>query len=132
MSPEQARGLPVDPHRHLEPWCCALRNDGGRVPFEGTPTATCVRLLERWSGEIRADVSPELEWIVEKTLRKDRDGIRPPELLTDLRNLKRRLNLRKAWIIRIAASSAELARRGSGSRETSQVKLSQRDRTRIA
>ncbi len=99
MSPEQARGLPVDVRTDI--WSLGVvlyEMVGGRVPFEGhTSSDVIAAILERKPISLTRyapDVSQELEWIVEKTLRKDREERyqTSKELLTDLKNLKRKLD----------------------------------------
>lgn len=98
MSPEQARGLPVDARTDI--WSLGVvlyEMVGGRVPFEGHTTSDVIAaILEKKPislARYAPDISRELEWIVERTLRKDREERyqTTKELLTDLRNLKRRL-----------------------------------------
>ena len=131
MSPEQARGLPVDARTDI--WSLGVvlyEMVGGRVPFEGhTSSDVIAAILEKKPislARYAPDISPELEWIVEKTLRKDREERyqTTKELLTDLRNLKRRLEFVEDLDHSDSGQrSADLARRpGSGSYEASHVK----------
>jgi serine/threonine protein kinase/Tol biopolymer transport system component/Tfp pilus assembly protein PilF len=102
MSPEQARALPVDPRTDI--WSLGAviyEMIGGQTPFVG-PTATDViaAILSREPIPLvrhRPEVPTELEWIIKKALRKDRDEryqtIR--ELLADLRNLRQRLEFQE-------------------------------------
>ncbi|MEK6279919.1 MAG: protein kinase [Acidobacteriota bacterium] len=97
MSPEQARGLPVDSRTDI--WSLGIvlfEMVGGRVPFEGATSSDVIAsILDREPTPL-ARYSPEapteLEWIVKKALRKDREERyqTAKELLSDLKGLKRR------------------------------------------
>jgi serine/threonine protein kinase/Tol biopolymer transport system component len=98
MSPEQARGFAVDARSDI--WSMAVvlyEMVSGRLPFEGaTGSDVIVSILDREPKTLlrySPDIPSELEWIITKALRKDRDEryqtIR--ELLTDLKGLKRKL-----------------------------------------
>src|SRR5688572_11507962 len=100
MSPEQARGLTVDVRTDI--WSLGIviyEMVAGRLPFEGATSSDVIAsILERKTPTLtksRPNIPAELEWIVEKTLRKDRDERYQTtrELLTDLKNLKRRVDL---------------------------------------
>ncbi|MGI9066148.1 MAG: protein kinase domain-containing protein [Pyrinomonadaceae bacterium] len=98
MSPEQARGLPVDARTDI--WSLGIvlfEMVGGRVPFEGATSSDVIAsILDREPPSL-ARYSPEapteLEWIVKKALRKDREERyqTAKEVLSDLKGLKRRL-----------------------------------------
>jgi len=130
MSPEQARGLPVDARADI--WSLGVvlyEMVGGRVPFEGSTSSDVIAaILEKKAiplARYAPDISPELEWIVEKTLRKDRDERYQTikELLTDLRNLKRRLEFVDDLDHSDSSQrSADPGRRRSGSYEPGQVR----------
>src|ERR1700730_5700553 len=95
MSPEQARGLPVDARTDI--WSLGVvmyELIAGRIPFEGeTSTDVIVAITQKEPPPIARfapHVPPELDWIVTKALRKDRDERYQTikELLTDLRRLQ--------------------------------------------
>src|SRR5689334_7472458 len=98
MSPEQARGRPVDARSDI--WSLGVviyELVAGRTPFEGeTSTDVIVAITQKEPpplARFAPNVPAELEWIIMKALRKDRDERYQTikELLTDLRRLKQRL-----------------------------------------
>ncbi|HEX3187411.1 MAG TPA: protein kinase, partial [Pyrinomonadaceae bacterium] len=102
MSPEQTRALQVDTRTDIWSLGAVLYEMvGGRAAFYGpTPSDIMAAILSREPVPLvrhRPDVPTELEWIVKKALRKDRDEryqtIR--EFLADLKHLSQRLEFQE-------------------------------------
>ncbi len=123
MSPEQARGLEVDQRSDIFSLGVVLYEmTAGKRPFEGATTSDLiVSILERDPpplARFSAEVPANLEWVVTKALRKNRQERyqTAKDLAVDLKNLKQALEF-EANLIRTAqldSSSGALASRSTG------------------
>ncbi|MGH9873812.1 MAG: protein kinase domain-containing protein [Pyrinomonadaceae bacterium] len=100
MSPEQAQGLAVDNRTDIWSFCAVLYEMiSGCAPFEGaTPSHVTVSILEKKPSPLAnfaPQVPAELEWIISKGLRKDREERYQTanDILVDLRHLKQQLEV---------------------------------------
>src|SRR3989442_772483 len=103
MSPEQARGLKVDARTDI--WSLGVviyEAVAGRKPFSGDTTPDVINsVIEKTPPPLTryaSDVPEALEWIVSRALRKEKEARYQTanELLTDLRELRTKVQLAKA------------------------------------
>jgi serine/threonine-protein kinase len=100
MSPEQARGLPLDARTDLWSAGCVLYElITGRQPFVGASASDCVAAILRQepvpAAHYVGEVPEELEQVIAKALTKEREERYQTanEMLADLRRVKRRLEV---------------------------------------
>ena len=128
MSPEQARGLPVDARTDIWSLGCVLYwMVAGCAPFQGsTPMDVIVSILEKSPAPLQSsltEVSVELEQIIIRSLSKDRELRYQTidELVTDLKSVKNELDLRSSLELslpRRSISKAVTARDWDQQRQT--------------
>src|SRR6266403_5462933 len=127
MSPEQARGLKVDPRTDIFSLGIMLYEMlAGRAPFAGQTTADIISVLLQKEPQPLSTLAPdapaELQNIVSKALRKDRDERyqTAKSLFVDLKTLEQELEF-TAKLERSAPAKADVSAstaRGAQSRET--------------
>jgi hypothetical protein len=95
MSPEQARGLPLDGRSDIFSLGVVLYEMvAGRPPFQGETPSDVIAAILRVDPSPIADLPPELEHTLRKALEKDREERHQTakDLTADLKRLRRRLD----------------------------------------
>jgi hypothetical protein len=95
MSPEQARGLPVDARSDIFSLGVVLYEmAAGRAPFQGETSSDVIAAILHFEPPTVADLPPDLEHTLRKALEKDRDERyqTAKDLAADLKRVRRRLN----------------------------------------
>jgi eukaryotic-like serine/threonine-protein kinase len=95
MSPEQARGLPVDARSDIFSLGVVLYEmAAGRPPFQGETPSDVIAAILHFDPPALPDLPPELEHTLRKALEKDRDERHQTakDLAADLKRLRRRLD----------------------------------------
>lgn len=99
MSPEQARGLKLDPRTDIFSLGVVLYEMiAGRAPFEGvTLTDVLAAILEKQPAPLRSfgNFPDELQWCVSKALAKDKDERyqNAADFVTDLKGIRKKLEI---------------------------------------
>jgi eukaryotic-like serine/threonine-protein kinase len=94
MSPEQARGLPVDARSDIFSLGVVLYEmTAGRPPFHGETPSDVIAAILHFEPPPIADLPPDLEHTLRKALEKDRDERHQTarDFAADLKRLRRRL-----------------------------------------
>jgi len=134
MSPEQLRGQKVDARADIFSLGVVLYEVvTGKPPFAGSTQADVIAaILEREPaplGDYRSDVPPELEQIVIKALRKDRDARYQDikDMLVSLKDLKQELEF-QAKMGRSAATEVDVKAKTTTIAETILTQIEQHKR----
>ncbi len=121
MSPEQTRGHGLDVRSDIWSFGVLMYElIAGRAPFDGeNPTDVLVAITQKEPpalARFAPNAPAELEWIVNKALRKERDERYQTvkELLTDLRRLKQRLEFEAELERSVAPETLSSIRTTSG------------------